>query len=623
MKLCPCRPFGARSTAVQVAAALGFFTLAACGRPEGEAAQPRSPVSSRSSLTSLPTLNTLIAQSLQIDQANPATLDPRDANLFTGADPADNTGSFNIPTGGPSPFIDWHDLGSDIDNHRLVDVDLASGKDPDSFPQSNECVGASNVLSKMDLRYIAAANNNTYAYFAVLRSNNNGDAGYYWLFTRLQPKLNAGQAPCNASQSRLLYDISVGDVLLGGHFHPNGTPLLRIFTAKTSANNVTAVNAINFQNGALWQENSSGVAAVAVNTTITAPGAFETAGAIATSGANLDSEVFAEAAVPVNIFTGGNNCGAVFFGSVITRSSGSGGTSPDLKDLAGPAVFNFGNASATAQLTPTCTLDVNYAVTSITGPLGDSIPIGSATCSWIFDNDPSSTATGCTGVKTLSAGSHTASVTVSNIGSSSACDATATTAPVQAFAELTVDAGLTPTCLSKFLYSATTSGGSGNTSLSWSFTGGGSVSPSSSTSASGEVEVGTGNVQYQGAVTATDTRPDGLVCTADDMAPVVPQSPIQVNLALVAPAPVCPAMNTDGDDVTYQATVSGGTGTYTLAWNGAACSGSACTIDPSDSTFCHSQSVFVTASDDSALCPAATSETETYSKVTTVTGTDN
>ena len=616
-------PRAARATALEVAIALACLVGVGCGRSDSESATSTSSAATQSELTSIPILNTLIAQSLQIDQASVGNLDPRDANLFTGNDPADGTASFDRPAGGPAPFIDWNDLGADAANHRVLDVDLPSGKDPDSFPQSNECVGDSNVLSKMDLRYIAAANNNKYAYFAVLRSNNNGDAGYYWLFTRLAPKQIQGQAPCNASQTRLLYDISVGDVLLGGHFHPNGSPLLRVFTAKVASLNVNAVNAIDFTNSALWQENSAGLAAVAVNTTVTAPGAFGTAGAIATSGSNLDTEVFAEAAVDVNVFTGGNNCGARFFATVITRSSGAGGTNPDLKDLAGPAVFNFGQPSATAQLTPTCTLDVNYAVTSITGAAGDSIPVGSASCSWMFDNDPNSTATGCTGVKTLSPGSHSATVTISNLGGVNSCNAAAATPAIQVFAPLTVSAALTPTCESKFLYSAATSGGSGNTTLAWTFSGGGSVSPSNSTSPSGEVLVGTGNVSYHASVTATDTRPDGRVCTAPDDKDVVPFSPIQVHLALVAPAPVCPAMNNDGDDVTYQAIVSGGSGVYSLAWNGAACSGFACTIDPSDSTFCYSQNLSVTASDTSALCPAANSETETYSKITTVTATDN
>ena len=45
-----------------------------------------------------------------------------------------------------------------------------------SFPRSNECVGSSQVLSKMELTYVASANNEKYAYFAVQRSNVNAFA---------------------------------------------------------------------------------------------------------------------------------------------------------------------------------------------------------------------------------------------------------------------------------------------------------------------------------------------------------------------------------------------------------------------------------------------------------------
>jgi hypothetical protein len=564
----------------------------------------------QSALAALPTLNTLIPQSLQIDQATSGTLNPQDANLFMGADPADGTPSFSRPTGGPSTFIDWNDLAGDLVNHQLLDLDLASGKDPDSFPQSNECVAESNVLSKMDLRYVAAANNNKYAYFAVLRSDHNGDAGYYWLFTRLPPKQIQGQAPCNASQQRLLYDLSVGDVLLGGHFHPNGTPLLRIFTARIAAPNVTAVNAIDFTNSALWQENAAGVAAVAVNTTVTAPGAFGSAGATL-SGTNLDTELFAEAAVDVNIFTGGQNCGAVFFGSVITRSSGSGGTSPDLKDLAGPAVFNFGQPTATAQLTPTCTQDVEFAVTGATGPLGDPIPLDAARCTWTFDTNPPLTASTCSGRIRLPTGSHTARVAITNLGGVSACNATATAAPVQVFEPPSVRATLAPTCERKFTYSATTSGGSGNSTLQWSFSGGGTVSPSSSTSPSGEVVVGTGDAPYEARVTSTDTRPDGLVCRAEDTKTIQVVEPLTVTAALAA---------TCDRNFNFSATTAGGSGAAntSLLWS---FSGGG-TVSPSTSTAASGQVVVgtgnvayearVTATDrrpDGLVCTAPDTET--------------
>jgi hypothetical protein len=592
------------------AAALGACAQLGCGRPETDSAQPAS---GQAALTSLPTLNTFIANSLEIDQLGTG-LSPADANLFLGADPADGTASAQKPTGGPATFIDWNDLSGNVANHRLQDLSLPSGKDPSSFPHSNECVGTSNVLSKMDLTYVAAANNNKYAYFAVQRSNNNGDAGYYWLFTKLPPQMISGQSPCGTGESRLLYDISVGDVLLGGHFKPNGTPLLRVFKATQNSSGVTAVSAINFQS-ALWLEDPNGVAAAAVNTTITSPDSLGTDGVLALSGGNLGPEIFAEAAVPVSIFTGGNNCGAVFFGSVITRSSGSGGTSPDLKDLAGPAIFNFGDISATAEIRPTCTLDVEFEVTGATG--SDGTPIVNPTCEWTFDDG--TTATGCSGITALTAGSRTGTVKVTD--SANGCTDTVTTAPITVCSPLSLEADLVGTCEGTFTFSAVPAGGCGGVTYSWLFPGGGIVTPSSSTDASGTATVDTGGATYSGTVTATDTRTDGLICTAAASDDTVVYMPIQVSLALAAAAQVCPAM-TD-DSAQYQAVVTGGTGNYTLGWNGASCSGFACVINPADNAFCYSQSLSVTASDDSGLCPAATSETESYSKLTVVNVSDN
>lgn len=471
------------------------------------------------------TLNTFINDSLEVDQVTPGGLQPQDANLFVGNDPADGTSSTQAPPGGPGAWIDWNDLGGDLTNHRLLDEDLASGKDPTSFPQSNECVNSSQVLSKMDLRYVAAANNNKYAYFGVLRANNNGDAGYYWLFTKKAPSQTAGEAPCSSGQKRLKYDISVGDVLLAGHFKPNGSPLLRVFKANSSELGVTAVAAVDFTN-ARWTENATALAAVAVNTTPTAPGAFGTAGVIAQTNGKLDPEVFAEAAVDLALFTGGaSNCGAQYHGSVITRSSGSGGTSPDLKDLAGPAVFNFGSAKATATLTGGCASALGYGVVA-TG--ADGTPLQNPTCTWTFDNGAQAS-TACAGTLSVAPGVHSGAVTVTD--PVSGCSAASDAASVSVFAPLGVS------------LSRTSGGGS------------------------------------------------------------------------------CPGLATYA--VTYQTVVTGGTGATSVSWSGATCSGPSCTVDPQDGQFCAAVNLQATVTDDAGLCPPATSEVETYTKVTTVTATDN
>src|SRR5262249_39856456 len=206
------------------------------------------------------TLNLFISDSIQIDQAGSA-LTAEDANLFVGNDPADGSPSFDKPPGGPGNYIDWNDLGGSISDHVVYDWDYSAtkGKDPTAFPQSNECVAAAQVLSKMDLTYVAAASNTKFAYFAVQRSDNSGDAGYYWVISKLSPRLVAGPAgPCSAGQQQLLYDLSVGDVLLGGHFQPSATtPALRVWKAVANRTGVTAIDALNFNDATLWAEQSN------------------------------------------------------------------------------------------------------------------------------------------------------------------------------------------------------------------------------------------------------------------------------------------------------------------------------------------------------------------------------
>lgn len=391
--------------------------MSGCGDNEPPNTTPESP----SNLGTDPPaeLNTFLTDSIQIDMLAGG---PGDANIYRTADPADGTASVDLPAGGPGSYIDWHDLADDFQNHLLGDTDDDTrGVDLTAFPGSSSCVGPANVLSKMDLVYVGVASNTRYVYLAALRSGNNGDAGYYWLFTRKQPHESAGTPPCSASQKLLVYDISgpdaatgaLGDVLIGGHFKPSSGPMLTVYTATRDEDGVAAVNAIDFTSS-LWTRNPGGVAAVAVNTTPTAPSAWGTKGVKSLTGSNLDTELFAEAAIPLSMFTGGSSCGAAYYGSVITRSSGSGGTSPDLKDLAGPARFNFGSVSVEPILVPTCDMAPGFGLASATGSNGE--PLESPTCSWVFDDDETSSS--CSGSHTFAtAGKHHGTVTVTDTGS--------------------------------------------------------------------------------------------------------------------------------------------------------------------------------------------------------------
>ncbi len=592
----------------------------ACGSHEPARVAKSSTGTSTAAL--LPTLNLFIADSIQIDQVG-AALTADDANLFTGNDPADGSASFDKPPGGPGNYIDWNDLSGAIADHVLYDWDYSAtkGKDPTAFPQSNECVAPAQVLSKMDLTYVAAASNTQYAYFAVQRSDNSGDAGYYWIVTKLEPKLVPGPSgPCSANQQQLLYDLSAGDVLLGGHFQPSASsPAIQVWKAVANRTNVTAIDALNFNDATLWAEQPNAASAVAVNATNTAPGAFGSNGVNKTSldaNGNLKPWIFAELALPVNVFTGPSICGAEFFASVITRSSGSGGTSPDLKDLVGPMKFNFGSPTVTAKLTPTCTNSFGYELLTFTGI--DGQPVQNPSCSWTFSNGAGTSAT-CSGTVTgLSPGSYTGTLEASD---ASGCKATVTTAAVNVYDALSATCTLTPNCSLGFGYTDGFSGGSGTVSYAWTFSGsgGGTPTPTSSTTASGSVSVDKGALSYHAHLVVTDQRTD-IHCEASCDADATPYAPIVVHIAPTAPAPVCPMTS---DAVTYSPTVSGGDGNYSYTWNGAACAGSQCTINPSDSEFCVAQQFSLTVDDGSPLCPAATSETETYTKVTTVTATNN
>lgn len=98
-------------------------------------------------------------------------------------------------------------------------------------------------------------------------------------------------------------------------------------------------------------------------------------------------------------------------------------------------------------------------------------------------------------------------------------------------------------------------------------------------------------------------------------------APLAVHLTPTATPPMCPSLSRDA--VTYTSSVTGGNGSYAYAWNGASCSGASGIIDPPDGSFCLSQSFSVNVHDTSGLCPPATSEAETYSKVTASSASNN
>lgn len=636
-----------------------LVTAAACGGNPTQTAR----TDAAADPLAIPSLNTYDPRYIQID-ACPDTLDGSptfgcpldannnplwgpDANLFLGDDPADGSHSINRPDPGGTftnkNWIDWNDL-TDVANHVQADWQ-ATGKDPTAFPQSNECVGPAQVLSKMDLVNVGFSNNADFTFIAVQRAGNNGDAGYYWVFTKLTPHLDAGASPCSASQQRLTYDIQAGDVLLVGHYHPSATlPLLQAFKAVDQpggVKNYDAVSAIDYTNPSLWARDNTAIIAVAVNETPTAistlANGFGLGGMKNTVSPNgstcktatdcLDIETFAEAAVFSNIFTGGSPCGVTFYGSVITRSSGSGGTSPDLKDLAGPYKFNFGAAKVQAAVTPSCEQKFGYQITSFQGLAGtETVP---TSCTWTL-NGPGfpadyqfDTTCGAYQVQQFfqNAGLNGAYTVKVSASTDANCTDTSPNMPVNVFPPLQASCSLTPSCNLTFDYADGFTGGSGSVSYAWNFYGppGTTTTPPSSTMPNGTVAVSTGAVNYNADLVITDLRTDlPGQCTSPCNKFTTPFAPVHVVLASSPASLTCSSPNSNFDTTgTFTATASGGSGGYTYIWGGAGtgCGGAVCSINETNT--CGDASLSVQVLD--AVCGLSNQPTGHYNKVTTVT----
>lgn len=669
-------------------ALVAVLATAACG-PGGSGTE-RAGANALLAAASIETLNTFDGRFVEVDACPDTTNgDPTfgcplndqnlpawgpDANLFIGADPADGSASVHRPNpivnGNPvvpasATWIDWASFTtSEVANHARPD--WYAGKDPSAFPQSDACIGSAQVLDKMDIVNIGFSNNPTFAYLAVQRAGNNGDAGYYWIFTKKVPDTSA-QGAC---PSLLRYDIQPGDILLVGHYHPSSIPLLQAFKAIGSGT-YDAVSAIDYTNAALWKSDSKAVIAAAVNSTPTAvSSAFGLDGmknvvkagsaSCATTTDCLDVETFAEAAVYSDFFTGGSPCGATFYASVVTRASGSGGTSPDLKDLAGPYRFKFGDASATMTVTPTCgagkSAQFTYQLSTFTGVGG----ISTATdCKWYLDRTTgqegtlfASTCNTAAATYEAPAGTHT----VTLVASDGTCTAAPVTASVTVNPPPAVAPDLTAACSYYpgttdpwFGYSAGATGVQGTATYAWSFTGG---YTGGATDASGSIHGGTvaAGTAITGVLTLYDERagvagsgcaPPSTAkdcCVAAGSDSVTPYLPITVSIAPSSAGATCSAIGSgpDGDAVKFTPTIGGGSGSYAYQWTdgslGALTAGlcgtsgndsSSCTVNPDDSTFCASQTLKLTVTDVNAAttkCSAATSNQNTYTKITLTQG---
>jgi hypothetical protein len=344
-----------------------------------------------------------------------------------------------------------------------------------------------------------------------------------------------------------------------------------------------------------------------------------------------DLERFALGEVLVPFGPGGltlpgvSKCGGEAFIQLRTRSSAT--PNSDLKDLTRIFRLEFPSLTAEASLTPTCEGGLVFSAVA-TRPDGAAVP--SPQCAWTFTSDSGAqlSSTDCIGqLPTVPSGTWSATVKVTDSGLQ--CDDTDDAENARVCPPLDATADLTAACDRTFGYDVQVAGGCdpASASVAWQFSGGGSVNPITSTTRTGTVLVGTPDVSYTGEVKVTDARTD-IVCTTNDSDSAVPFAPLAINLTPDNQSLTCPGIDATGDDVTYTAHVTGGTGAFSIAWTGI-CAGSSmsCTIDDSEQDFCadttHSFHAIVT--DNNPLCGPRASEDETYHKVTTTTvnATDN
>jgi hypothetical protein len=517
---------------------------------------------------------------------------------------------------------------------------------------------------------------------------------------------------CQASQYPLTFRVTQGDVLFRGHFAPGSNePLLSVYVvvsaidASTSVKDGNAVfhaqcpasgpcyvempakSAINWQvtlgntTSTLWLEKGGVVAGAAVNTGIAGLGttgdtantttkgigkvglktplASDATYTVKSTGASwqckdpngcMQENVFAEVAVAVETFlSGGNACGATFYGSVISRSSGTT-PSPDMKDLAGPFEFNFGAAGVTAVVTPTCgegtSAKFTYKVGSYTGIAGGTVDLSECAtqgckCDWYLDKDTTPFISSCNYEDASKVVSGSDPHTLKLVATDGSCPASATIKDIIVYPPPSVSPALSSGCVSPvaFGFAANAAGSNGKETYAWTFSGG---YAGSSVDASGSVSSGVGAGKLiTGSLTLTVDRGFTPACTASGSATTTPWAPISVSIAPSSLGSSCTSTPSpiSTDAIAFLSSVSGGSGEYLYSWtDGTGVAGTLagkctegtntanCTFDPADSSFCVSQTFKLQVTDKSEAvtgCGAKVSNNNTYGKTTTVTATNN
>jgi hypothetical protein len=481
-----------------------------------------------------------------------------------------------------------------------LNIFLTGGKENDTTTWN---IGPGSVgSSKYDITQAYLANNQTSLFFGMERRGNNGTTAFDFEFNQVAPMTGScvqnPQVPCRTA----------GDILF-------------TFEMQGSGGSGSATPFVFEWNGSAyvpWTPDPGQAVPIATinNSTSTAGdpwGHVDSHGTWVTG--NLDRFTFAEAIADLSLLPGVSTCGGRAFVQVRTRSSST--MTSDLKDTTRVFEFVFGSITASATLTPSCAQQFGYSASAV-DQNNAAIPAQFLGCEWAFSNGGGVSST-CSGNQAVAPGTYSGTVTVTDTRFD--CDDDATGGPVTVYAPLGTGADLTAGCVAALTvgYDASPVGGSGSYGYAWTFSNG-----SSSSSENGSL-TGTAGGAMNGNVIVTDLRTDlPGQCTASAGDSATPFAPLHVDLALVGDGDVC--VEGGSDAATYQvANASGGSGSYDFSWNGQSCSGMSCTIDPSNDMFCAEASVSVTMSDhnETTGCIDDTSETETYSKVTLISVSQN
>jgi hypothetical protein len=334
----------------------------ACGAAPPDPGEGTGTVDAEQAATSVPlpgtlpelrvelvTLHTYIPQSLEIDQSGAGAPRFADANLFTGPDPVDLTPSVRAPRGASPVFVDWNDLGGDtVADHRVLDTAQRFGStyaDRDAFgTATGACLVERPIPSSVDVTYVAAANNQRFAYLAAQRADHDYDAELAFLFTQAKPSITP-YTPCPAGGPQMRFTLTAGgttgggDVLLVGHFVPDAGPLFRAYVAVRPAESLDPTDAID--PAARWVEVQA-IEAAAANVTRTAPGSFGAEGVVTPRGVAgvLDPHLFVEVAIPIDLFARSGLGHRAYYLTVFSRARVVTASTP-LVDVVGPALIEM------------------------------------------------------------------------------------------------------------------------------------------------------------------------------------------------------------------------------------------------------------------------------------------